>query len=332
MLRYLKQEFEVPAQPHDSLQPFFTRWNEIQSSLWFPGGRVNALGEVLSEKRISTPVFHYTTIKTLEKILQSRMIRFSQISTLNDKEELIHGHHLLREQIKIIRSIYTGYLGEIVDLAIARYDEYVSSEREIFVFCCSMLPDDLSQWRGYADDGGGVALAIDVTSVFSKYGRELDVKYAEMIYDGEKKIQLIQDVTNKYLSLVTANKIYIKTDEEINSISINLGYNWFHSLLRFKHSAFKSEKEFRFFITQNEYNLSKLRDVVNYDIDGARVSYCIYIPFETDDIGVQPIARIHLGPSRSHEAQQFGVRSMLMKHGFGTNVPVLRSSIPYRTW
>ena len=93
----------------------------------------------------SRNVFHYTTYESLIKILESGRLRFTSLAGLNDKFELNYFDSKANKKIE---------------------DEYHYKRIEAFnnryIISCSMLQDDLNQWRLYGDDGKGISIEFSI--------------------------------------------------------------------------------------------------------------------------------------------------------------------------
>ncbi len=101
-------------------------------------------------------IYHYTSIESLYKIVNSRSLRLSSSQYLNDSKEqkiikeLINLELLDKESI----SYDINRINQIKDL----FDENL----ELFIISFSKHRDLLSQWRGYADNSRGVSIGFNV--------------------------------------------------------------------------------------------------------------------------------------------------------------------------
>ncbi|WP_434620340.1 DUF2971 domain-containing protein [Tabrizicola sp. M-4] len=101
-------------------------------------------------------LYHYTTLQTFLSIVESKSIRFSDLSKSNDRAEGKFILQCLAEQLgpmrksEALKSIILNQLEKIIDL----YPH--------FGFCMTSNGDDLGQWRAYANGGQGVAIGFNV--------------------------------------------------------------------------------------------------------------------------------------------------------------------------
>lgn len=105
-------------------------------------------------------VYHYTTLDTFFKILESKAIWASDLSKMNDPQEFIMG-------IELIREIFQDKSPELLDWFDRNQMFGLDAERLLLGCSFSEKTDDLSQWRAYGDDGQGVVIGIDKSVLHS---------------------------------------------------------------------------------------------------------------------------------------------------------------------
>jgi hypothetical protein len=107
-------------------------------------------------------LYHYTNDAGLKGIIENGTLWFTDIFGLNDPSELRHG---FRIAIDILKSRTSAARPEISTFAslLERFDVDRGIEQAGHFFICSFSADgdDLGQWRAYADNGRGYALAFD---------------------------------------------------------------------------------------------------------------------------------------------------------------------------
>ncbi len=107
---------------------------------------------VTTNKKHPDILYHYCPLDTFVKIIKSKTLRFGDITKSNDSEELFYIYklyHMYRNDGKTD--------GFNPNLFFAKQD---NENNKTYCFCLSELKDDLSQWRGYAPNGG-VAIGFD---------------------------------------------------------------------------------------------------------------------------------------------------------------------------
>jgi hypothetical protein len=100
-------------------------------------------------------LYHYTSNSAFLSIIQSRELRLSALSQSNDSLEGEWFKHALKAECRE-QGINQDRRREIID-----YFQFVRDFVMGYGFCLSKNPDQLSQWRGYADGGRGVAIGLD---------------------------------------------------------------------------------------------------------------------------------------------------------------------------
>ena len=125
--------------------------------------RVEATIRAQVAPRVAPPqvLFHYTGMPGFRGIVETQRMWATDIRYLNDAEELSYSNRLFA-------SIIDGRISEAKDAGerelLARLARTFDFREMLipFVAAFSEIDDDLSQWRGYAQGVGGVALGLDL--------------------------------------------------------------------------------------------------------------------------------------------------------------------------
>jgi hypothetical protein len=104
---------------------------------------------------VTRSVFHYTSSQGLIGILESKRLRASEASSLNDLAEIRQGWDSIREWLK------NQPKSNAVDLLSDFAADPMKGKHEVFVLSGSTAADDANQWRLYADGGTGYAIELD---------------------------------------------------------------------------------------------------------------------------------------------------------------------------
>jgi hypothetical protein len=153
---------------------------------------LQAFLNTVESKKPPPLLYHYTDDTGLAGIIESGRLRFSDIFALNDPSELRHG---LSVAIDILKSRAAAGRPEIETFArmFERFDldAGIEAAGHFFICCFSGDGDDLGQWRAYADNGQGFALAFHTASledVFTKKQGKPIKQHSTfpMTYDDEK--------------------------------------------------------------------------------------------------------------------------------------------------
>ena len=202
-------------------------------------------------------LYHYTTIEGLKGILKKRSIWLTHISTLNDPTELKYGKKLILEIIsdemnKQSEDIINSFFKQLI-LHINTFDDLFY---EVYVACFCESDNLLSQWRAYANRGGGYNLGFKFTSDtkfyhYDDFENESYVILRKILYNPSVQKEYVKN----YISLITNSaKELIKNvkDNKERSYRINVqraAAEYSNILcdlmLSFKNPVFEEEKEWR---------------------------------------------------------------------------------------
>lgn len=207
-------------------------------------------------KEINTPyiVYHYCSLESFLSIMNNSTIRLTNISKSNDRAEIQYCFDVFE---KTLRDSCIEFSRKYVDnTEIKRhfreidYDSLVAravinDSLIYYVACFSAEPDLLSQWRGYANDGKGVAIGFYSKNFMNAQDLK-NVKYNKITYDmhtvkielHDKTIQKLKMVHDKAGVSASPFSYY---DTAINDIISEMVYK----AIFYKNPAFSEESEWR---------------------------------------------------------------------------------------
>lgn len=209
----------------------------------------------LAQKQAEPPdsLWHYTSVGALVDILRTSTVRLSSLEQMNDSMEG-------RWVYKKVMEAATIFEPDPVPMFFQRRPSYLN----IFVFSLSADGDLLSQWRGYADGGEGVAIEFDSKKLASATPSHLGYKALQkVIYDKQEQESIffqIREILEKILTDHSARKPQGLVNNDPTSASIytrswlrNLSHQAFdaiNSKMRqlepiFKNPTFREENEWR---------------------------------------------------------------------------------------
>lgn len=272
-------------------------------------------------------VGHYTSQAGILGIINTQLIRASNIKFLNDEQEFLHALDLIKQIIPTSKikndnpefEVHSKYITAI-EKKLESLDQFTSES--IYTFSVSKEIDLLSQWRGYCPQNNGYCLVMDIDKVF------IDIKnqhknshLVECIYDLEEKNKSLKSLLNKYWE-----KYKNKSDEKekagvINELSEDLALLASH----FKHPSFSEEKEWRIVII-----LDKTTD----DNIKFREGISSFIPFIELKINRNKVSSVKIGPTSSKNLTSRAL-SLFLENAYGDplSIPnIEHSETPYRPW
>ena len=224
----------------------------------------------------------YCSLEAAKKILENGYIFASDMSYMNDKEELSFGVDILIKAFeRINQTTKNAKLKKILNEIINNPDNVRKIKNDltkdfVFISCFSRKADKLSQWRAYGDNGYGVCLVFDfdITKGDSKSDKFWmdDVKYIR------KEEKMISKEWKEILRFVEDNMVNsIKSISQISNEPADV-IDYIPSELKreipfWKNKEFKEEEEFR-----NVCLYKEVQDLQKYPIN-FRVDKTFIIPY-----------------------------------------------------
>lgn len=148
-------------------------------------------------------MYHYTDAFGLEDILRSGKIRATDYRFLNDRSEFRHGIEnanglceklakgTKNQRLRNFLSLTQHFLG-LPDEHNRRFDASFSEQR-----------DDLSQWRGYPNEGQGYTLGFDADWFTTKcMHNDCEFAFAKVAYSGEQFQNSVAKIVNDFFELI----------------------------------------------------------------------------------------------------------------------------------
>jgi hypothetical protein len=201
-------------------------------------------------------IYHYTDDRGLTGILESGQLWLTDAFSLNDPSELRHG---FSRAIKLLSArAENGSVAHKLfckNFAAFAQQEGIQRAAHYFVCCFSAAGDDLGQWRAYADNGRGYALAFDTKSLESgftkKKGKPIPNNSTfRVIYNDAQVEDIHRQIIDRVFDLVLLPTGRGLSNEAINvymsELQMVLTFHILRSALFFKHEAYTHEQEFRF--------------------------------------------------------------------------------------
>ncbi|WP_026960403.1 DUF2971 domain-containing protein [Aliagarivorans taiwanensis] len=153
-------------------------------------------------------LYHYCSTEIFRAIVAHKKIRLSSLRQSNDSAEGRVAETALRSAVKE-RAINPDANQVLKDaLRRSRYDNTTFT----LGFCLSENGDQLSQWRGYADDGHGVSIGFSrgyldklVENIWQQnlhadQENALEVVLTQVIYQETEQVAKLQALAERYLS------------------------------------------------------------------------------------------------------------------------------------
>ncbi len=289
---------------------------------------------------------HYTTLSTLEKILEKQEIWFSNPLYMNDLEELRFGMSEGATAFRQSRSIQDACAGTkehefLLDAFETMYAKFENQQAlDVYVLCLSAHAEgdsdgQLSMWRGYGNEGTGAAIIFD-SAAFDKFDH-LPLQTIQVEYGTRDSRR--SKLAAKLDALAAEIGKLERTDYNLHLAA----FVWIEFIKRFsistKHSGFAEEREWRVVYFKDRDYKDRLVNAVSYALTTRGIEPKLKLRRELVDEGLTPpttildlIAHIILGPSHSNELAKSSARRMAECVNLPQLAPrIVASGIPYRS-
>lgn len=192
-------------------------------------------------------LYHYCSLETFYKIIKNHTLRFSDIIKSNDSEEIL-----------FTINCYINYLKKKYDeklpIHMFEYEIYkVVDTIKFYTFCMSSKKDLLSQWKGYAPNGG-VAIGFNFEKL-KQYIKD------SVILRSKIKLEKLN-----YIDKNNPEKLNKKFDKWDNSSPFDNIENLLSLSVLNKNKGFEEECEYRMYFE----NFEKI-NIANQPIPKVRV-------------------------------------------------------------
>lgn len=288
---------------------------------------------------------HYTSLSTIEKILNARQFWLSNPLYMNDLEELRFGMHVGAMVFRASDALRLACRTEdrherLLSYFDALFSEYDRTQAlDAYVLClsehdASNTDGVLAMWRGYGAHGTGAALLLNLEALPPFEESALLVGKVAYASQGQRQSWMETRVS----ALAAEIDRHEKTDLNLESAA----RTWFERLKVFaifsKHPGFTEEREWRIVYMRERDQQDRLSDSLGYLVSDRGVEPKLKLQFSRlsqsaasgqDDSSL--LAGLILGPSQSGLLAQASIRRMVTVLGHDRLAPNLwASSIPFR--
>lgn len=184
-------------------------------------------------------VYHYCSVEAFLNIIQSSTLWLSDVLKSNDSKEETWIREKINDKIEKL-------LTEIDLRALEAWQTWSQINNTlsgtIYVSCFSQQKDCLSQWRGYAQDGQGMAIGFS-KEFLQILNRPYSLKFDRIIY--KERIQ------NKFISKIVNENIKKMTRTGVGHAALELTSNYMLDFPLYKNPSFEDENEWRIILLSN---------------------------------------------------------------------------------
>lgn len=264
-----------------------------------------------------TVLYHYCPTERFLSIVERQELRLSSLSLSNDTLE----GRIVESVMATIaaRDGLPGYVWERLKIYL-QFDQWIDG----LGFCLSEDGDALSQWRGYAKDGGG--FAIGFSRDYLVWLATKSMEHPRTYWEVKKLVDqgaLHYSGQRGLLDSRSPEQI-AEDDRKLQQLRSRLSMRTlelFLKLFTLKSWAFREEREWRLL----SYQRISVDDPVSYrPLDDRLVAYR---PYTLESLDRHPIVEVLLGPKQLTPPNT--IEALLQQKGF-RDVQVKRSAASYR--
>lgn len=241
-------------------------------------------------------LYHYCSVDTFFNVIKNAKLWLSDIEKSNDYRECVACREMVNEKIKeylnndkqALKEWKIGY----------EKGTQINYNSRILGVCFSESEDQLSQWRGYAQNGKGLAIGFykKILETLNSI-HEHDIKFGKVIYNN----------TEEYVRNIVKDNIAKFEYKGVEHVALELSTNYRLKFPFVKNSSFEEEKEWRAIVWTlvGHYNtpgsekiaFSKLKYRTSND------KLIPYIEMDFEKIKQKIIRKIFIGPRSEIEIE-----------------------------
>jgi hypothetical protein len=276
---------------------------------------------------------NYTSVATFAKMLRTNSVWATQVSCLNDHTEFRYAVRLLRDKFKEMRGDADEQAAWFANYAYDALEFDGADNSYFFVFCMSLLRDDLSQWRAYAGGEGGVCIGFDAAKMLHAK-IQLPPYLLPVRYEPGDHKTIVDDVAHWTVRFFKEG-LALGPGADYTQWADSFSESWRQQVIgiapALKDQAFRGEAEWRLVCSLHPDDISKVEILQRSSL----ISRHLPLPFER-----LPIREVIIGPCRHPFVSHVSVDTFLRGRGYEINgegeidpnkVTITRSAIPFQT-
>lgn len=296
-------------------------------------------------------LYYYCSMDTFVNIINNRTIWLPDVTKSNDSLEMAwyqgRCNVLLEEKwAKHLKNVGAETILPSEDKkykALLLKSKKILTDCPIYVWACcfSERIDNLSQWRGYADDGRGVCIGFNKEMLIKHFPKDADTLNNQIVYMGLNKIKYNKTVLENDLKSVIDNRANT-SEETTKSILYDMSIiveNAPNLAMLYKQSSFMHEREWRIIarckknqvpvIVNGKSNLLEPKVIGFKARSNGIVSHL--------EIGIESLAEfineIYIGPSSTvsvQDVESFMIAKGVLSESKSDKIIIKKSQSSYR--
>ncbi len=301
----------------------------------------------MPDRKEPTILWHYTDATGLLGIVSEQRLRCSNIRFLNDQTEHVYGWGLVRRLLQRFRcesSACAFVAGEAYRMMGAGEAMVVPHAMSF-----SELPDAMSQWQRYGNDGSGYAIGFEVALLRQFCSDHPTIaRLARLVYGRRRQRSVVANriaswhggMPNHRVNgsestgkVVPAPLDQAAANRLVNDAAVALALELSNIAMTLKHSDFEDEMEWRLITLSSRTQipgaptLAPTKFAVSRNYVKPYIETILALPEQPFRI---PIVEVRCGPRLAERLATTSVRNLLDSHGFAhARVSVSRLK---RTW
>lgn len=262
-------------------------------------------------------IYHYCDLEAFHSIISTSIFWLSDVRKSNDFQECV----LCRDRAKEIIEMFLQTCGQEDALNAWHAGYKINLDLEAmgaltYSACFSEAPDLLSQWRGYADDGYGMAIGVSKKHLDTVNGLfPYNLHFDKVLYEKETQ--------NEFIASIAKENIDKMSQKSIWHVALELNSDY---LLKFpfcKNPSFQEEKEWRTIFLARPGNKHAKTPICGLIFSEAKYRtnqkrLISYLEMDFSSIKQDFIKEIWIGPKSSVKRNE--IRDMLFSYGYYDNV------------
>jgi hypothetical protein len=278
----------------------------------------------VTERHADPPptLYHYTTAAGLAGILRTKTLWATHAIFMNDRSEVEHGRSIAASLVQHALHLgaigadaeFLGRLAERVNVPLRRTDTYVA--------CFCRHGDLLSQWRGYANRGGGYSIGF-ASDTFGHPGvcGEHEVHLRRVEYGADKQTELLAAIIERcrqHLEKALTGAPPSMRPEPLTTVLVSVAERAIlRAAVTFKDEGFREEQEWRVIVMRSH-------SVVDYSDEASPVKFReqagILVPYVTLNFADVPhwraCANVRVGPTVDKRRAVVSLQMLLDQQGY----------------
>ncbi|GAB2190103.1 DUF2971 domain-containing protein [Sessilibacter sp. MAH1] len=273
-------------------------------------------------------LYHYTSLTGLMGIVESKMLRASDIRYMNDSTELKHLLVLLSDEINIRLNAGSAF-AQLLNQFSQWLSHRIVDGPMLFGASFRANGNLLSQWRGYSTHGKGVSLGFNPKYVLDCAAYH-DFSVGKCIYNPEEQKQIARQIVNSVENTAKSNHAdYVQAAiPDFTPIFEYIEGDLLKIAAILKHPSFEEEQEWR--VVSPIFTQSNQAPIYFRESLSMLVPYYAFDFTRNNPEHTLQLQHVFVGPTSNSELSMKSVALYLQRQGCSPTEKISYCRIPYR--